>query len=1065
MRVVTKRAQHLVSLAVIIAGLLALLILPLSPGGATSLTHTAGQNPSPPDLDKIRVASLQKLYSDLEAGSSFAEEERAILRTFNAGGPVTELEADILISRALYDFYVAGTELTREQEELLARYEARVSRRSIDVADLKTRLLDRRKAAAAASEKVEIVPLVPPGNDLCAGAEVIPAAGPFPHLTSVTADVTDATTTGDPSLPSCQTVVSRSIWYRFTPSATATYTLSTCSIDGTATTVDDTVMAIYTSSTGACGGVLSEIPTGHTTDGCGDDECVDEALQAVIATQLTAGTAYFILVWEFDAAPPTAGNTAVQLKVTQDLPPSNDTCAAPTPLVLNTPVNGSTEFGNDNYRLSGSGCFTGVGNVASTAEGRDVVFSFTAPFADTYSVRVTRYVESGLSNLVVYAASSCPAAGLTPVTVGSCLAAANRDADNTAEEIFCRSLSSNQQIFIFVDENTITDGSPFVIEVTRCGSESGANDTPGTANPIRFGIEGSINPGGDVDFFSLGAPVTGSRVFALIDGIAGNSTDFDLRVTTTTDTLEFDDSNADAEFGFASPTVAGTMATGAPAFIRVNQSAATAAEPYRLYSVVQPPIASATAESEPNDTTAAADSAANNYFTGSLSGPAPSIDVDLFSFFATAGDLIFLSLDGDPLRNNTPINAAVALLDAGGVELVSVNDGSLSSSTTSGAGSLTSVTPFSPSEAIAFRATTSGTYFARVTIGTSSAGAEGAGDYLLSISRNGLTGSCTYSISPTGQFFPLEGGSSMVAVTAGTGCAWTAVSDTPSFITINSGGSGTGNGSVNYTVAPNSTCAARSGTITIAGQTFVVNQASAGCADTIGLFRPSGNFFFLRNSNTFGPPDTTVSFGAPGDLPIVGDWDGDGDVTIGLYRPSSSTFFLRNSNSLGAPDITLSFGDGPGGDLPIAGDWDGNGTWTIGVYRPGTSTFFIRNSNTFGVPDITITFGAPGDMPLAGDWDGNGTMTIGLFRPSGNGFFLRNSNTFGPPDITLFFGAPGDLPIVGDWDGNVTMTIGLFRPSGNLFFLRNSNVVGPPEVTVSFGAPGDKAIVGNWDGL
>ena len=241
--------------------------------------------------------------------------------------------------------------------------------------------------------------------------------------------------------------------------------------------------------------------------------------------------------------------------------------------------------------------------------------------------------------------------------------------------------------------------------------------------------------------------------------------------------------------------------------------------------------------------------------------------------------------------------------------------------------------------------------------------------------------------------------------------------------------------------------------------------ASTSGTDTIGLFRPTGNFFFLRNTNSLGPPDVTIAYGAPGDLPIVGDWDGNGTVTIGLYRPSTSTFYLRNTNSLGAPDITLQFGDGPGGDLPIAGDWDGNGTWTIGVYRPSTSTFFIRNSNTFGVPDIQITFGAPGDMPLVGDWDGNGTMTIGLFRPSGNSFFLRNTNTLGPPDVMFAFGAPGDLPIVGDWDGNGTTTIGLFRPAGNYFFLRNTNSVAPPDVTFTFGAPGDKPIVGNWDGL
>ncbi len=240
-------------------------------------------------------------------------------------------------------------------------------------------------------------------------------------------------------------------------------------------------------------------------------------------------------------------------------------------------------------------------------------------------------------------------------------------------------------------------------------------------------------------------------------------------------------------------------------------------------------------------------------------------------------------------------------------------------------------------------------------------------------------------------------------------------------------------------------------------------------AQTIGLFRPTGNSFFLRNTNSFGPPDIQYAFGAPGDKPVIGDWNGDGVMTVSLYRPSTSTFFLRNTNSLGPPDIILAgFGDGPGGDIPIAGDWNGDGTWSIGVFRPSTSTFFLRNSNTLGTPEIIVAFGngPGGDLPLVGDWDGNGTTTIGIYRPSTNSFFLRNTNSLGPPDIQFTFGAPGDIGIAGDWDGNGTVTVGLFRPSSNTFFLRNTNTLGPPDITISnFGTAGDQPIVGDWDGL
>jgi hypothetical protein len=326
---------------------------------------------------------------------------------------------------------------------------------------------------------------------------------------------------------------------------------------------------------------------------------------------------------------------------------------------------------------------------------------------------------------------------------------------------------------------------------------------------------------------------------------------------------------------------------------------------------------------------------------------------------------------------------------------------------------------------------------------------------------------CSYSIAPTNQSFPASGGTGSVTVTTTAGCGWSAASN-DSWITVTSGASGTGNGSVNYSVAGNGSSSPRTGTVVIAGQTFTVTQAAnlTTGTQTIGLYRPTGSLFFLRNANSTGFPDLTIPYGALGDLPVVGDWDGNGTVTIGVYRPSTSTFYLRNSNTVGLPDLTIAFGDGPNGDLPIVGDWDGNGTWTIGVYRPSTSTFYLRNSNTVGLPDLSIPFGASGDKPVIGDWDGNGTMTIGLYRSSTSTFYLRNSNTVGLPDLTIAFGdgPGGDLPLVGDWDGNGTVTIGVYRPSTSTFYLRNSNTAGFPDLSIPFGTSGDKPLAGNWDG-
>ena len=94
-----------------------------------------------------------------------------------------------------------------------------------------------------------------------------------------------------------------------------------------------------------------------------------------------------------------------------------------------------------------------------------------------------------------------------------------------------------------------------------------------------------------------------------------------------------------------------------------------------------------------------------------------------------------------------------------------------------------------------------------------------------------ISGSCTYSISPTSQSFFSAAGSGTVTVTAGSGCSWTAASNA-GWISVTSGASGSGNGTVGYSVQANAG-AARSGTLTIAGHTLTVSQGGASCSYSI----------------------------------------------------------------------------------------------------------------------------------------------------------------------------------------------------------------------------------------
>lgn len=94
---------------------------------------------------------------------------------------------------------------------------------------------------------------------------------------------------------------------------------------------------------------------------------------------------------------------------------------------------------------------------------------------------------------------------------------------------------------------------------------------------------------------------------------------------------------------------------------------------------------------------------------------------------------------------------------------------------------------------------------------------------------------CTYTLSATTASFAEAGGSGSVNVTSVAGCPWTATSNA-SWITINSGTPGSGNGTLNFSVAAN-TGLARTGTLTVAGQSYTVNQAVA-CPTVTGFTPP-----------------------------------------------------------------------------------------------------------------------------------------------------------------------------------------------------------------------------------
>lgn len=181
-----------------------------------------------------------------------------------------------------------------------------------------------------------------------------------------------------------------------------------------------------------------------------------------------------------------------------------------------------------------------------------------------------------------------------------------------------------------------------------------------------------------------------------------------------------------------------------------------------------------------------------------------------------------------------------------------------------------------------------------------------------------------------------------------------------------------------------------------------------------------GTTLRLREGQSGGSTVHRFDFGTPADLPVFGDWNGDRTRTIGVVRGGGSgrigdermIWHLRNSNSAGPVDITIEFGSV--GEIPVVGDWDGDGIDEIGTFRGGQ--WKLRRSLNGSPSFDTVEFGQAGDLPIVGDWNGDGTATLGVVR--GQTWILKEPHGPGSNDVQFVFGPAGARPIVGDWDGD-----------------------------------------------
>jgi hypothetical protein len=206
-----------------------------------------------------------------------------------------------------------------------------------------------------------------------------------------------------------------------------------------------------------------------------------------------------------------------------------------------------------------------------------------------------------------------------------------------------------------------------------------------------------------------------------------------------------------------------------------------------------------------------------------------------------------------------------------------------------------------------------------------------------------------------------------------------------------------------------------------------------------------------------------------GDVPMVGDVDGDGRADLMVWRASTGTWFWLTSGS-GYDYATAGlkqWGNQSLGDVPLLGDFDGDGRDDLAVWRGSSGTWFWLTSssgysyNTAGIAQWGNQ--SLGDVPLVGDLDGDGATDLVIWRKStGTWYWLSSSTGFSQAAAHgLQWGNQnyGDVPMLSDFDGDGQADIVIFRPTDGTWYWLTSATGYQAQATMQFGSAGDIPIV------
>ena len=266
----------------------------------------------------------------------------------------------------------------------------------------------------------------------------------------------------------------------------------------------------------------------------------------------------------------------------------------------------------------------------------------------------------------------------------------------------------------------------------------------------------------------------------------------------------------------------------------------------------------------------------------------------------------------------------------------------------------------------------------------------------VTVTQAGSSSSCSLSLGPAGAVFGLSGGTGTITINEPSGCIWSA-SVTGTGVAITSGQTGSGSGTLIYSVSPNTTGGPKQGAITVgtaaAGttsfgdlDTFLVNEPAtvlAAASPNSNCTAPSPSTYFLSSGTIYPwagflgtPTNSTVQATIQGS-------SASGNLTA--YSGSSDTCYFApiSLSGLAAGNYQLDFSLSTNGNPPVSSD------------------------SSFTIVQDAVSLATVGSalQPLPGA--NQATIQASLPQSLGNAAVIAVNPTFAPAGVTNAAASPG----------------------------------------------------------